>query len=85
MCCRRCPGLFTVGVFLLGIPGAIWAADSQSARTSAVPAVQFDVDAPPLRDLGQHHFFIDAARQIPNRRVVPYDLNTPHRTGSRWS
>ena len=43
-----------------------------------LPAVDFDVDAPPARHLSQHHFFVDAAHQIPNRRVVPYDLNTPH-------
>ncbi len=42
------------------------------------PAVDFDVEAPPAQHLSQHYFFVDAAHQIPNRRVLPYDLNTPH-------
>ena len=45
---------------------------------AAEPAAYVDVEAPPEKYLSAYHLFLDAAQQIPNDGVVPYDLNTPH-------
>lgn len=39
--------------------------------------VSFDPAAEPCRKLSSYRFFTDGPAQAPNRRVVPYDLNTP--------
>ncbi len=39
--------------------------------------VHFDPAAPPTRNLSDYHFFKDAAHQIPNDGVIPYDINSP--------
>ena len=78
MCRDRCRLAIAVGMLVLSIVATTTAVERGSARMSAAPDVEFDVDAPPAHVLGEHHFFIDAARQVPNRRVVPYELNTPH-------
>jgi uncharacterized repeat protein (TIGR03806 family) len=46
----------------------------------AVPlgdAVNFEVDQEFCELLSSYRFFVDGANQIPNDRVVPFDLNTP--------
>lgn len=53
-----------VGCFVLGA-----AAD--------LPPVSIDLDTVPARTISQYNLFKDAARQIPNDRVLPYDINTP--------
>ncbi len=47
------------------------------ALSQPVAPVSFDAEAPPAKFLSQHNFFKDAARQVPNDGVVPYDLNSP--------
>ncbi len=39
--------------------------------------VSIDVAKPPARNISEYNLFKDAARQIPNDGVLPYDLNTP--------
>ncbi len=39
--------------------------------------VSVDVTKPPARNISEYNLFKDAARQIPNDDVLPYDLNTP--------
>ncbi|MCA9229898.1 MAG: hypothetical protein KDA57_04550 [Planctomycetales bacterium] len=45
--------------------------------TDAPPAHLDPVNEPALL-LEEYHFFQDGRRQIPNTRVIPYELNTPH-------
>ncbi|MBI2423140.1 MAG: hypothetical protein HYV27_09950 [Candidatus Hydrogenedentes bacterium] len=47
------------------------------AARADVPPVHVDPTAPPARAISEYHLFKDAARQIPNDGVVPYELNTP--------
>jgi len=47
-------------------------------RATEMPSAFFDPASEPAEKLGEYHFFLDAKKQIPNVRVVPYDLNTPH-------
>lgn len=47
------------------------------ASALAVPPVSIDVTRPPARSISEYNLFKDAARQIPNDGVLPYDLNTP--------
>jgi uncharacterized repeat protein (TIGR03806 family) len=39
--------------------------------------VHFDPAAPPARQISEYYFFKDAAHQIPNDGVIPYDINSP--------
>lgn len=39
--------------------------------------VSVDPSAKPAKFISEYHFFKDAARQIPNDGVLPYDLTTP--------
>ncbi|MBI3119853.1 MAG: hypothetical protein HYZ00_14260 [Candidatus Hydrogenedentes bacterium] len=39
--------------------------------------VSIDVAAQPAQNISAYHLFKDAAHQIPNDGVLPYDLNTP--------
>jgi len=43
-----------------------------------MPPAFLDPASEPAEHLGNYHFFLDTKNQIPNERVVPYDLNTPH-------
>jgi len=43
-----------------------------------IPPAYLDPASEPAAMLGDYHFFLDAKKQIPNTRVVPFDLNTPH-------
>jgi uncharacterized repeat protein (TIGR03806 family) len=54
----------------------LWLSVSFEGSTDAAP-FQFDVDAPPPKQLSETNLFLDVARQIPNRGFEPYDLNTP--------
>lgn len=47
------------------------------AMALTVPPVSVDVTKPPARNISEYNLFKDAARQIPNDGVLPYDLNTP--------
>ena len=42
------------------------------------PPVRLNPTEPPARLISAYRLFKDPKRQIPNGRVVPYDLNTPH-------
>ena len=42
------------------------------------PPVRLNPTEPPARLISAYRLFKDPKRQIPNDRVVPYDLNTPH-------
>lgn len=49
-----------------------------TAQTAAeTPPVHIDLDHLPARTISEYHLFQDAARQIPNDGVLPYDINTP--------
>ncbi len=37
-----------------------------------------DVSQVSKKRISEYHFFKDGRKQIPNERVIPYDLNTPH-------
>jgi len=43
-----------------------------------IPPAFLDPANEPAEKLGDYHFFLDTKKQIPNVRVVPFDLNTPH-------
>lgn len=47
-------------------------------RAGDVPPASLDVASAPAVSLNDYHFFLDPKHQVPNTRVVPYDLNTPH-------
>lgn len=62
-----------------GRPTPTPAAGSAETRCEVRPGagVNFSVDDPPCELLSSYRFFTgDPARQLPNDRVVPYDLNT---------
>ncbi len=47
-------------------------------RAAEIPAAHLDPAREPATSLNDYHFFLDTKHQIPNARVIPYDLNTPH-------
>lgn len=60
--------------------GLCTCARSIREREAALPPtdpVHVDVEGLPAKLLSAYHLFRDGARQIPNDRVVPYDLTTP--------
>jgi len=58
---------------LLGLLGFL-----RPCFASEIPAALLDPASPSGEKLSDYHFFLDTKKQIPNKRVVPYDLNTPH-------
>ena len=51
---------------------------SFSSQVEAIPPAKLDTASPTAEKLSDYHFFLDTKKQIPNERVIPYDLNTPH-------
>ena len=49
----------------------------EQAVDAAMEPVSLDPSAKPAKYLSEYNFFKDAAKQIPNEGVVPYDLNSP--------
>jgi uncharacterized repeat protein (TIGR03806 family) len=49
-----------------------------ASDAAEMPAAHLDAAGEPARWLSDYHFFLDTKRQIPNARVIPYELNTPH-------
>ena len=60
-------------ILLLGILAFIF-----SSHAEAIPPAKLDPASPPAGKLSDYHFFLDAQKQLPNERVIPYGLNTPH-------
>lgn len=50
---------------------------TREAALPKIPPVHLDLDAPPAKFLSEYNLFRDPARQLPNDRVVPYDITTP--------
>ena len=42
------------------------------------PSAYLNANDKPAEFISAYHFFKDPKRQMPNDRVIPYDLNTPH-------
>lgn len=48
-----------------------------SFPAAGIGPVVFDPEAKPAKLLSEYNFFVDGAKQIPNERVLPYDVNSP--------
>lgn len=49
----------------------------REAVSPPLPPVHVDLDGPPAKFLSAYNLFLDGAGQIPNERVIPYDIVTP--------
>lgn len=56
---------------------ALFALVAVAAQAQELGSVTVDPAAPPARTISEYRLFKDAAKQIPNDGVVPYDVNSP--------
>jgi len=57
--------------------GAVDATPVDVCDPTAGDGVSFDPAAAPCERLSSYRFFTDGPAQVPNQRVLPYDINTP--------
>lgn len=68
-------GVVTSVWLLLSIVGCT---QSDPVAGGDFPPVRLNPADPPARRISRYYLFKDPKRQVPNDRVIPYDLNTPH-------